>query len=320
MTGTKAIKGQVRTIGQAPQNNRPYLCTQDNNRKKMEQRLSTKEEYGKRINIVIEYINNHLDEDIDLEKLAEIACFSKWHFQRMMKAWLGEPVGAYIVRVRVETAAKLLRHTDIPVNEIACRIGYDASSSLSKVFKLFYHISPVEYRNNKNFTIMKPVQLNENLNLKAPKMLTLEPKQAIYLKLTGDYSSLDFCGAWGKLWQHVKENKLFSAGIEHICIYHDDPKVTEESKLRTDVCLVLPKKAEPKGEIGVKTIEGGKYAMFLYQGSYAHLGAVYDAIYGKWLPESGVQLRDYHCFEKYINNPDNTPPEKLKTEIYVPIE
>jgi AraC family transcriptional regulator len=71
---------------------------------------------------------------------------------------------------------------------------------------------------------MKSVQLNENLNLKAPKMLTLEPKQAIYLKLTGDYATLDFGGAWGKLWQHVKENKLFSAGIEHICIYHDDPK------------------------------------------------------------------------------------------------
>jgi AraC family transcriptional regulator len=96
--------------------------------------------------------------------------------------------------------------------------------------------------------------------------------------------------------------------------------VTEESKLRTDVCLVLPGKAESKGEIGVKTIEGGKYAMFLYIGSYEHLGAVYDTIYAKWLPESGQKLRDYHCFEKYLNNPGKTPPEKLKTEIYVPIE
>jgi len=47
----------------------------------------------------------------------------------------------------------------------------------------------------------------------------------------------------------------------------------------------------------------------------AYLGAVYDTIYGKWLPESGERLRNYHCFEKYISN-----PEKLKTEIYVPIE
>jgi AraC family transcriptional regulator len=55
-------------------------------------------------------------------------------------------------------------------------------------------------------------------------------------------------------------------------------------------------------------------------GSYEHLNAVYDTIYAKWLPESGEKLRNYHCFEKYINNPENTVPEKLKTEIYVPIE
>jgi AraC family transcriptional regulator len=60
--------------------------------------------------------------------------------------------------------------------------------------------------------------------------------------------------------------------------------------------------------------------MFLYIGSYEHLGAVYDTIYAKWLPESGQKLRDCHCFEKYINNPGNTPVEKLKTEIYVPVE
>jgi AraC family transcriptional regulator len=286
----------------------------------MKQRISIKEEYLKRINIVTEYINARLDEDIDLEKLADISCFSKWHFQRMMKAWLGEAVGTYIIRIRVETAAHLLRYSEMPVSEIAYRTGYDTPSSLSKVFRMLYQISPSEYRNNKNFTIMRPVQLNENLNLKAPKILTLEPKQVIYLKLTGNYQTLDFCGAWSRLWQFVKENKLFSAGIEHVAIYHDDPKVTEESKLRTDICLVVPKKAEPKGETGVKTIEGGKYAMFLYTGSYEHLDAVYDTVYAKWLPENEYKLRNCHCFEKYLNNPADTPPEKLKTEIYVPIE
>jgi AraC family transcriptional regulator len=159
---------------------------------KMEQRFSTKEVYLKRVNIVIEYINNHLDKDIDLEKLAEISNFSKWHFQRMMKAHLGEPIGMYIMRVRVETAAKLLRYSDMTISDIAYQVGYDVPSSLSKAFRLFYDISPNEYRNNKNYTIMKSLQLNENLNLKAPKMLTLEAKQVIYLKLTGDLPNAGF--------------------------------------------------------------------------------------------------------------------------------
>ncbi|MDR1120142.1 MAG: AraC family transcriptional regulator, partial [Dysgonamonadaceae bacterium] len=139
--------------------------------------------------------------------LSEYVCSPTSHNQQ------GEPVGTYIIRIRVETAAHLLRYSEMPVSEIAYRTGYDTPSSLSKVFRMLYQISPSEYRNNKNFTIMRPVQLNENLNLKAPKILTLEPKQVIYLKLTGNYQTLDFCGAWSRLWQFVKENKLFSAGI-----------------------------------------------------------------------------------------------------------
>ena len=286
----------------------------------MEIKSSTREEYLKRVNVVVDYINNHLDEELDLQKLAEMSNLSTYHFHRIMKAFLGETLGAYIIRVRLETAVRLLRYTDLPVEQIAYSVGYEMPSSLSKSFKQFYDITPLEYRNNKNFVIMKPVQLNPDLNLKSPKVIDIETKKAIYIRLTGAYSELDFCGAWGKLWAYVKENKLFSAGIEHISIYHDDPKVTNSEKLRTDVCLVLPKPAEPKGEIGVKEIAGGKYAVFLYQGPYTNLGIVYDTIFAQWLPDSGYELRNAPLYEKYINDPSRTEEAKLKTEIYIPLQ
>jgi len=286
----------------------------------MEIKSSTREEYLKRVNVVVDYINNHLDEELDLQKLAEMSNLSTYHFHRIMKAFLGETLGAYIIRVRLETAVRLLRYTDLPVEQIAYSVGYEMPSSLSKSFKQFYDITPLEYRNNKNFVIMKPVQLNPDLNLKSPKVIDIETKKAIYIRLTGAYSELDFCGAWGKLWAYVKENKLFSAGIEHISIYYDDPKVTTSEKLRTDVCLVLPKPAEPKGEIGVKEITGGKYAVFLYQGPYTNLGIVYDTIFAKWLPDCGYELRNAPLYEKYINDPSRTEEAKLKTEIYIPLQ
>lgn len=286
----------------------------------MEIKTSTREEYLKRVNVVVDYINNHLDEELDLQKLAEMSNLSTYHFHRIMKAFLGETLGAYIIRVRLETAVRLLRYTDLPVEQIAYSVGYEMPSSLSKSFKQFYDITPLEYRNNKNFVIMKPVQLNPDLNLKSPKVIDIETKKAIYIRLTGAYSELDFCGAWGKLWAYVKENKLFSAGIEHISIYHDDPKVTNSEKLRTDVCLVLPKPAEPKGEIGMKEIAGGKYAVFSYQGPYTNLGIVYDTIFAQWLPDSGYELRNAPLYEKYINDPSRTEEAKLKTEIYIPLQ
>ena len=129
-------------------------------------KTTTKTEYQQRINVLVEYINSHLGEDIDLNKLAEISGFSRWHFHRIFAEFLGEPVGTFIVRMRVETAARLLRYTEIPVKEIAYKVGYDVPSSLSKVFRQFYGISPNEYRNNKDYVIMEPNRIMPDMELK----------------------------------------------------------------------------------------------------------------------------------------------------------
>lgn len=287
----------------------------------MNNKHETRQDYLQRINHLTEYINTHLDEELNLHMLAEKSHFSPYHFHRVVKAFLGEPLGSFVNRLRVERAARALRYTDTAVQDIAFSVGYDSPASFTKVFKLYYGLSPLQFRNNKNFVIMKrPEVLDVELNLKAPKMMELEEKPVIYIRLTGDYSDLDFGGTWARLWQCVKEQKLFSAGIEHLAVYHDDPDITDRNKLRTDVCLVVHKPATPQGEIGVRSLPAGKYAVFLYQGSYEYLHAVYDTIFGQWLPESGCSLRSVPCMEKYISNPENTPPEKLKTEIYIPIE
>ncbi|MDR2953932.1 MAG: AraC family transcriptional regulator [Prevotella sp.] len=286
----------------------------------MEIKIVTREEYVKRINIVVEHIGNNLDREIDLNELADISGFSVFHFHRIFKAMIGEPVGAFVVRMRVETAARLLRYTPLPVQDIAYSVGYNVPSSLAKVFKQFYNISPTEYRNNKSYTIMKPLQINPDVKLKEPKIIESETKRVIYIRLQGNYQTIDYCGAYNKLWSFVKENKLFTAGIEHLTTSYDDPKVTDIDKLRTDVCLVIHKDVKPSGEIGIREIPGGKFVVFTYIGPYSDLYTVFDTIYRNWLPDSGYQLRRENGFEKYLNNPDNTLSEKLKTEIYIPIE
>ncbi len=286
----------------------------------MKTKVSTKEDYIRRINKVVEYINNHLDEEMDLKRLADVSNFSEFHFHRIFKSFQRETLSAYVTRIRVETAARLLRYTELPVETIAYNVGYEMPSSLSKSFKQLYGITPTEYRTNKDYFIMKKTESNPELKLKAPKFVELENKTTIYIRLTGAYSELDFPGTFAKLWGFVKEHKLFSAGIEHIGIYYDDPKVTESSKLRSDVCLAVYKPVQPQGEIDVKEIPGGKYAVFSYQGPYNNLGTVYDTIFSEWLPASGCELRNLPVFEKYCNDPTRTAPEKLKTEIYIPVQ
>ena len=90
----------------------------------MEGKKTTQEEYQKCVNAVVDYINLHLGEEIDLKSLARISHFSPFYFHRIMKAFLGEPIGTFIVRTRTEAAARLLRYSSTSISDIAYRIGY----------------------------------------------------------------------------------------------------------------------------------------------------------------------------------------------------
>ena len=278
----------------------------------------TYNDYIQRINKVVAYINNHLDETLDLKTLANEAALSDFHFHRIFKALKGEAIGGYITRLRLEATARLLRYTALTIEEIAFNIGYETPASLSKAFKKQYGISPTEYRTNKDTYIMKKEIINPDLALKVPKIVILEPKNLIYVALTGAYGSLDYGKAYEQLWAVIKAQKLFTKGIESICISYDDPKITEGSLQRSDVCLAIHKPATPQEEVSCKTLAGGKYAVFFYQGSYENLSQVYDTAV-RWVIEHEYTLCEEPFFEKYLNDARHTPKEKLKTEIYIPI-
>ena len=281
-------------------------------------RTITYNDYTQRINKVVAYINDHLDESLDLKTLAEVAALSEFHFHRVFKALKGESIGAHISRLRIEAAARLLRYSALSIEDIAFNIGYEAPAALSKAFKNQYGISPTKYRTNKDIYIMKKEIINPDLALKAPKIIELEPKNLIYVALTGKYGTLDYGKAYEQLWAVVKSQKLFTKGIESICVSYDDPKITEASLQRSEVSLSIHKHADPEGEVSCKTLAGGKYAVFFYQGSYSHLSAVYDAAM-RWVIDSEYEVREEPTFEKYLNDSRRTAQEKLKTEVYISI-
>ena len=285
----------------------------------MEEKKSSRAIYKENLNVVIDYIHNHLDQKIDMKTLADISCFSSFHFHRILRALLKEPIGAYITRIRLETAAKKLVYTDEHIKNIAYNVGFETPSSLSKAFKSHFGISPSNYRKKKQFTIQTKTIMESKLQIKTPKIATIEDKQCIYYRMYGAYQTLDYAKAWGMLWQEVKAQKLFTAGIESIGQSHDDPNVTEGDKIRYDACLVIHKDAKPNGDVGVKTLKGGKFAIFSYQGSYSKFPEVYNYIYNEWLMENNYQLRDESPRERYRNDPRRTEEHKLKTDIYLPI-
>lgn len=285
----------------------------------MEKKLSTAEDYKRRVDRVTEYVREHLDGEIEIRRLAEISAFSPFHFHRVIRAFLGEPIGAFIVRTRVETAAKLLRYTELPVSEIAYRVGYDTPSSLTKAFCKFFAVSPKQYRQTKNYQIMTTQEPKPQVKLSRAKVVEQEPKTVLYISAKGDYKSIEYVSFYERIFEEIKRQKLFSKGVEVLALYYNNPGITAEENLSCDVCIRVCKPAAPNGEIGVKEIGGGRYAVFIYTGEYNKLGLAYDRIYGELLAESGLEARGNYCYEKYVSDPRRTVPEKLKTEIYIPV-
>jgi len=210
----------------------------------MTQKENNRIVYNRNLNRVIEYIHNHLDEKIEIKTLAEISHFSQFHFHRISRALLGEPIGIYITRTRVETAAKMIRYTNLSIKEIGFSVGFETPSSFSKSFKNHFKVSPSSYRKNKHYSIKKMNIMKVDLNIKKPKILTLDNQNCIYYRMHGAYQTLDYGNAWEKLWEQIKVQKLFTKGIQSIGLPHDDPKVTHDDKIRYDACLVIHKEAK----------------------------------------------------------------------------
>ncbi len=96
--------------------------------------------------------------------------------------------------------------------------------------------------------------------------------------------------------------------------------MTDESKLRTDVCINVPVDTPVDGELGKSGIPSGKYAVAHFELDPSQYGDAWDAVMGGWMPESGYQPDERPCFELYLLDPKQHPEGKHTVDICVPVK
>jgi AraC family transcriptional regulator len=284
----------------------------------------TQHYYQQKVTEVLQYINNNIGGDLSVKTLSSHFGISFFHFHRILRAALDEPLGSYIDRDRLETAVKLIRYSNDTLSEIATNIGFNDLSSFSKAFSKEFGISPNEYRNDINTILNTHIDFyfDKNAivgNLK-PKIINVSDKMVYYIQLKTKYGSDVVYKAWDELEDFAAKNKLFGWRPEFFAIYYDDPDIIPIDECISDVCFSSRKEVKLSGSVNSKLITGGKYAVFRYKGSYEHLWNLYVAIYKDWLMCTDFKLRDCPSIEKYLNYTPKTKPEKLLTEIYLPID
>jgi len=284
-------------------------------------RPETLNDYHERLNRVLIFIDQHRSEELSLDRLAAIACLSPCHFHRIFRALVGEPLGQYVQRIRLDTAAVQLQTSSRSVIEVALDAGYESAAAFSRAFEQRFGLAPTACRAAHRFELkVRAALLQQSAAVKmiTPEIRQRPDTQVAFVRHVGPYDAVG--AAWQKLYAFAGPRQLLGPATPHVGISRDDPKLTASEQLRYDACITLNREVAPSGEIGVQTIAGGRYAVFLHCGPYEDYPVTYDGIYRDWLPNSGESLRNEPAFECYLNTPETTPPADLRTEIWVPLE
>lgn len=123
---------------------------------------------------VIEYIEAHLTEKMDLERVANAVHYSKYHLHRMFTSITGRTLHDYLQRRQLTEAAKLLVFSGKSILDIALLSGYESRQAFTSVFTAMYKMSPNKYRENEEFY---PLQLKYRLEGKFNMLHFKEPAQ-----------------------------------------------------------------------------------------------------------------------------------------------
>jgi len=281
----------------------------------------TEQDYHERIVRTLVYIQEHLDDALKLEEVAAVAAFSSFHFHRVFRGLVGEPVKEHIRRLRLERAARDLKGRDEPITQIALQSGFETHESFTRAFGDMFGLSPSAYR----IAHKQAPESDDVSNYRPPdyedvppvEVKELRPMRLVFLRHVGPYNQVG--ATWGRLMTWAGMRGLLGPDMKLLGIVHDDPDVTPPDKVRYEAAVTVSGPVQPEGEFGVMEFPASSYAVVTHKGPYEELGKTYQRIYGGWLPKSGYRLRDVPAFEQYLNSPQNTKPEDLVTLIHVPI-
>lgn len=167
----------------------------------------------KTIILVIEYIEAHLTEELDLDTLAKAAHYSKYHLHRMFTDTAGLTIHEYIQRRRLTEAAKLLAFSDQPLLDIALLSGYESQQAFTDAFNSMYKITPNRYRENEKFY---PLQLKFDFE---GNYKMLQEKEDLYFDI--DFATEEDVPCWMELVRLVIDGFPNLQEEEYLRVLHE---------------------------------------------------------------------------------------------------
>lgn len=281
-------------------------------------------EWTNAVQSAIEFMEQHITEDISTEDVANYVHISSFYFQKGFSMLCGYSVTEYIRNRRLALAGGDLTTTDMKIIDVAIKYGYDSPDSFTKAFIRFHGVSPTMARkDNVMIKTFAPLKLEISLKggyLMNYKIVDKESFTVLAVSKKFDYENCK--QEIPRFWQehYAKGNGKYICGMFGINI---DEKMGHDSFEYLIADLYDPKVEIPNG-FETRTIPAFTWAVFSCDGALpTSLQDVNTKIFSEWLPAlkeyefaAGYCIEMYDAADKY---PKGTQDENYHSEIWIPI-
>ena len=311
--------------------------------------------YVERVNAAVDYIEQHLDEDLTLEQLAAVAHFSPYHFHRIFGLLVGETLSRFINRLRLERAASLLvQRPGLTITEVATSCGLHNPSSFSRSFRDRFGMSASDWRQGGHLDYEgeeTAADLVEGMATPAEgygilgtrpgigghrlaweiacgplpatsvEIVEMPDLEVAYVRHTGRYQGEVevFADLFTRLMTWANANGHLHDDSWVLSVYHDNPGITDDDRLRVSACIDVPANTTAGGGIGRMRLDGGPCAVARFELGDQDYPAGWYAVSCGWLPDSGYEPDDRLPFERYPVGAATAAPGTQVVDICIPV-
>jgi len=284
-----------------------------------------------RMQRVLDHIDRHLDDDLDLDALSSVAAYSKYHFHRQFTATFGLSVHRYVQLTRMKRASYRLADRDAQsVTDIAMDAGYDAPDAFARAFRQRSGQSPSSFRKSPNWgswlmafgpldnarrKLMQIIFTQDDVTIR-----DVPPTPVAIMEHRGDRATLGDTIQRFIAWRKAAGLSPETSPTFNIFRSERCPAVAADYSM--DICVGTDQPIDASDEqMKAGVIPGGRCAVLRYPGNTNNLEPAALYLYREWLPASGEEARDFpiYCQRRLSFLPEMSVPE-IVTELFLPLK
>jgi AraC-like DNA-binding protein/DNA gyrase inhibitor GyrI len=213
------------------------------------------------VNRVLDYIGEHLEEELSLTRLSEVGCFSRFHFHRIFQAVTGETLNNHVRRVRLERAVSLMKASPRKrITDVAMEAGFAGTAEFSRAFRNHFdrtasswdRCSPLEKSKickapgTLSFYALEELQSWKAAAKVRVRVSRLNAFRYVYIRVFEPYGNTRLVDAYHALIGWLAERGTDVRDVVVIGMSLDDPAVTPSENCRYDMGVAFPRQAGPK--------------------------------------------------------------------------